>query len=86
MCPGFSCTFAVNYAGHKVIQVKILGNFGFLGGVRVACPFNFLLCVCCLVCLCPVSSVSNVVGVSGLSILDCTFGFLSRLFNINLGL
>ena len=32
------------------------------------------------VCLCPAFYVLNVASVSGLSILDCPFGFLSRLF------
>jgi len=42
--------------------------------------YSFLCNIICFVCLRPVSYVPNVVSVSGLSILDCPFGFLKRLF------
>jgi len=51
----------------------------FLNSLRVevisGCCYLF-----CFVCLRPVSCVPNVASVSGLSILDCLFGFLQRLF------
>ena len=65
------------------------------GGVRVAHLFSFLCCVfggsvlliflvfCVVffVCLfCPMSCLVNFANFSGLYILDCPFGFLSRLF------
>ena len=50
-----------------------------VGVVRVAHCFSF--CVV-FVCLRPVSCVPTVAGVSGLSILDCPFGFLERLFDM----
>jgi hypothetical protein len=39
-----------------------------------------LCCVFCFVCLHPVSCMPNVASVSALSILNCPFGFLKRLF------
>jgi hypothetical protein len=52
------------------------------GEVRVAHFFSFLYCVVFLCFICPVSCVPNDASVFGLSILDCPFGFLYRLFNI----
>jgi hypothetical protein len=64
--------------------VRVAHLFSFLccvfGGVRVAHLFSFLCRVFCFVCLRPVSCVPNVANMSGFSILDCSFGFLSRLF------
>jgi len=42
--------------------------------------FSFLCCILCFACHLHVSYVLNVVNFSGLSILDCSFGFLYRLF------
>jgi len=42
--------------------------------------FSFLRCVFCFICLRPVYCVLNAASVSGFFILNCHFGFLSRLF------
>ena len=51
------------------------------GGVCVAHRFSSLCCVFSFICPRPVSCVPNVASFSGLSIIDCHFGFLWRLFN-----
>jgi hypothetical protein len=43
-------------------------------------PLRFSLTFICFVYLRPGSCVSNVASIAGLSILDCPFGFLYRLF------
>ena len=55
-----------------------LGLRPVLGGVRIAHRFSFLCCG--IFRLRPVSFVRNVASFSGLSILECLFGFLLRLF------
>ena len=59
---------------------------GFTPCIFVGSVLLIILVLCvvffCFVCLCPVSCVPDVATVSGLSIPDCSFGFLLRLFYI----
>ena len=59
---------------------------GFTPCIFVGSVLLIILVICvvffCFVCLCPVSCVPDVATVSGLSIPDCPFGFLLRLFYI----
>jgi hypothetical protein len=58
----------------------VISNFG---RGRVAHLFSFLCCGFYFVCLRPVSCVPNVSSFLGTYILDCPFGFLLHLINLN---
>ena len=65
---------------HK--KSPFLSNDFVFGGVRVAHLFSFLCCIFCFFRLRLVSCTSDVARVSRLSILDCLFGSLWRLFHV----
>jgi hypothetical protein len=71
------------FAYYKWYQPRLdlhIGSPPFLVRSVLLILLTFCVMYLCFVCLRPVFCVSNVASGCGLSILDCSFGFLYRLF------